>query len=247
MAEDPRRRKEPSVQESEGSDEEEEEEGTEGEEGDEEEEEDDEEPKLKYQRIGGSIGEIFKTDAASCMAVAEKLLALGTHYGLVYVLDFQGHIIRRFAQHQATVNELCIDVTGEYVSSCGNDGKVYINSLYGNETIEHSFKRPVTSIALDPDYCRKKTNQFACGGKAGQLILNTKGKQSLLLPLACFFPFLHFSTQLRVNSFVYISSWKRRRGSSFLSHYVRRMKFVMRVRSNEKGSSSSTMNVSLTK
>jgi len=75
-------------------DDEREEEDEEEEEDDEEEvedEEDEEEPRLKYQRMGGSIPSLLASDAASCIAVAERMIALGTHGGTVHILDFLGN------------------------------------------------------------------------------------------------------------------------------------------------------------
>lgn len=57
----------------------------------EEEEEEEEEPRLKYQRLGSSVTEILRQDAASCLCVSSKLLALGTHDGTIHVLDFAGN------------------------------------------------------------------------------------------------------------------------------------------------------------
>ncbi|KAI9196898.1 hypothetical protein LWI28_027937 [Acer negundo] len=63
-----------------------------GVEGDDEREEDEEEePRLKYQRMGGSIPSLISNDAASCIAVAERMIALGTHTGTVHILDFLGN------------------------------------------------------------------------------------------------------------------------------------------------------------
>ena len=77
-------------EEEEDDDEEEEEEEEEaGEE--EEEEEEEEEPRLKYQRMGGSIPTLLASDTASCIAVAERMIALGTHGGTVHILDFLGN------------------------------------------------------------------------------------------------------------------------------------------------------------
>lgn len=50
---------------------------------DESEEESEEEPKLKYERLSNGVTEILQKDAASCMTVHDKFLALGTHYGKV--------------------------------------------------------------------------------------------------------------------------------------------------------------------
>ncbi|KAL6035705.1 hypothetical protein STEG23_008660, partial [Scotinomys teguina] len=63
---------------------------------DESEEESEEEPKLKYERLSNGVTEILQKDAASCMTVHDKFLALGTHYGKVYLLDVQGNITQKF-------------------------------------------------------------------------------------------------------------------------------------------------------
>lgn len=60
-----------------------------------EEEEEEEEPRLKYQRLGSSVTEILRQDAASCLCVSDKLLALGTHDGTIHVLDFAGNEVRK--------------------------------------------------------------------------------------------------------------------------------------------------------
>jgi hypothetical protein len=75
----------------EGDDEREEDEEEEEEEEEVVEEEEEEEPRLKYQRMGGSIPSLLPTDAASCIAVAERMIALGTHGGTVHILDFLGN------------------------------------------------------------------------------------------------------------------------------------------------------------
>ena len=64
------------------------------EEDDEEVEEEEEEPRLKYQRMGGSIPSLLSNDAASCIAVAERMIALGTLDGTVHILDFLGNQVR---------------------------------------------------------------------------------------------------------------------------------------------------------
>lgn len=73
----------------EGDDEREEEE--EEDDSEEEEVEEEEEPRLKYQRMGGSVPSLLASDAASCIAVAERMIALGTQGGSVHILDFLGN------------------------------------------------------------------------------------------------------------------------------------------------------------
>lgn len=55
------------------------------------EEEEEDEPRLKYQRMGGSVPALLSGDAASCIAVAERMIALGTRAGSVHILDFLGN------------------------------------------------------------------------------------------------------------------------------------------------------------
>ncbi|XP_019709852.1 vacuolar protein sorting-associated protein 41 homolog isoform X4 [Elaeis guineensis] len=143
------------------------------EDGDEEEEEE-EEPRLKYQRFGGNVPSLLSTDAASSIAIAERMVALGTHDGTVHILDFQGNQVKEFAAHTATVNDLCFDVEGEYIGSCSDDGSVVINGLFSEERLRFEYHRPMKTITLDPDYSRKSSRRFVAGGLAGQLFLNTK-------------------------------------------------------------------------
>ncbi|KAG0476009.1 hypothetical protein HPP92_012850 [Vanilla planifolia] len=146
----------------------------EGEEEEEEEEEDEEEPRLKYQRMGGSLPSLLSNDATASIAIAERMIALGTHDGTVHILDFQGNQVKEFAAHTATVNDLCFDVEGEYVGSCSDDGSVVISSLFTDERLKFEYHRPMKSMALDPDYSRKSSRRFVAGGLAGQLFLNSK-------------------------------------------------------------------------
>ncbi|KAG4988936.1 hypothetical protein JHK85_031919 [Glycine max] len=158
-------------------DDEREEEDEEEEEDDEEEvedEEDEEEPRLKYQRMGGSIPSLLASDAASCIAVAERMIALGTHGGTVHILDFLGNQVKEFSAHASVVNDLSFDTEGEYIGSCSDDGSVVINSLFTDEKLKFEYHRPMKAVALDPDYARKMSRRFAGGGLAGHLYLNSK-------------------------------------------------------------------------
>lgn len=50
-----------------------------------------EEPRLKYQRLGCDVAELLGNNAATCLSVSDKILALGTHSGTVHVLDYNGN------------------------------------------------------------------------------------------------------------------------------------------------------------
>lgn len=82
--------------------------------------------------------------------------------------------VKEYFAHSATVNDLCFDAEGEYVSSCSDDGSVVISNLFTDERLKFDYHRPMKSIALDPDYSRKSTRTFVAGGLAGQLFLNSK-------------------------------------------------------------------------
>ncbi|XP_048576551.1 vacuolar protein sorting-associated protein 41 homolog isoform X2 [Nematostella vectensis] len=144
-------------------------------EGDEEEEE--EEPKLKYERLGNAVNEILRKDeCASCMAVHSKFLALGTHYGVVHVMDHLGNSIRskEFPSHTTAVNQISIDEKGDYIASCSDDGRVVINGLYSSENnVQATFDSPIKSIALDPEFSTKTTKLYVTGGS--KLTLTERG------------------------------------------------------------------------
>ncbi|KAJ1273442.1 hypothetical protein BS78_06G280800 [Paspalum vaginatum] len=161
----------PPLQNGAGADDEREEDGGEGEEEDDEEEV--EEPRLKYQRLGGSVPAILSTDAAAAIAVADRMVALGTHNGTLHILDFQGNQVKEIAAHTATINDISFDADGEYIGSCSDDGTVAICSLFTDEKLKFEHHRPMKAIALDPNYSRNY-RRFAAGGLAGQVLVMTK-------------------------------------------------------------------------
>lgn len=48
--------------------------------------------------------------------------ALGTHNGVVHVLDFHGNRVKSYRPHTVTVNDICIDSEGEFVATASADG-----------------------------------------------------------------------------------------------------------------------------
>ncbi|KAJ3030993.1 UNVERIFIED_CONTAM: Vacuolar protein sorting-associated protein 41, partial [Siphonaria sp. JEL0065] len=142
---------------------------------DEEEEENDEEPVLKYQRLSGILADTLKKDAVSTMSVSDRFLALGTHWGVVHILDMSGNNVKRFECHFACVNDISIDTSGEFVASASDDGKVVINSLYTPEVFPFKHKRPIKCVALEPDYSRKPSRNYVSGGTGEELTLTGKG------------------------------------------------------------------------
>jgi hypothetical protein len=131
--------KHPSSASEEDEDEEDEEDS---EEDSEEDDEEDEEPLFKYKRLEGSVPTVLsRRESASAITVANKRLvglcscrshgiamltplqALGTHSGIVHVMDLSGTIIKSFKPHTATIMDICMDSTGDFVATASMDGK----------------------------------------------------------------------------------------------------------------------------
>ncbi|XP_069111688.1 vacuolar protein sorting-associated protein 41 homolog [Argopecten irradians] len=146
-------------------------------ESDEESSEEEVEPKLKYERLGNDLNTILSKDCASCMAVDSKFLAVGTHWGMIYILDYIGFNInsKEVASHSTTVNQISLDDNGDFMASCSDDGRVMITGLYtqeNNQTL--NFDRPVKAVAMDPNFYKHGSGrQFVTGDD--KLVLNEKG------------------------------------------------------------------------
>ncbi|KAL3832067.1 hypothetical protein ACJMK2_023745 [Sinanodonta woodiana] len=138
--------------------------------------EDDIEPTLKYERVTNDLSNILAKDCASCMAVHEKFIALGTHWGMLYLLDYQGNKVsdKEYNAHTTTVNQISVDENGDYIASCSDDGKVHISGLYAPENNQViNFDRPVKAVALDPLFYKSSAKQFVTGDD--KLVLTEKG------------------------------------------------------------------------
>jgi len=48
---------------------------------------------------------------------------LGTHWGMIHILDLAGNDIKKFEAHNGSINEVSIDGAAEYVASAADDGK----------------------------------------------------------------------------------------------------------------------------
>ncbi|XP_044728250.1 vacuolar protein sorting-associated protein 41 homolog [Chrysoperla carnea] len=117
------------------------------------------EPKLKYVRMANDLQNILLKDAASCIAVHPKFVCVGTHWGVVHLLDHQGDNIKckelNAQTHSISVNQISIDSIGEHIATCSDDGKVFVYGLYSrdnNNTINTG--RCVKCVAIDPNFSR---------------------------------------------------------------------------------------------
>ncbi|XP_072547028.1 vacuolar protein sorting-associated protein 41 homolog [Salminus brasiliensis] len=129
-----------------------------------EEEDSEEEPKLKYERLANGVTEILQTDAASCMTVHDKFLALGTHFGKVFLLDVQGNVTQKYEISSVKINQISLDESGEHVGICSEDGKVQVFGLYTREGFHENFDCPIKVVALHPQFSKSNNKQFVTGG-----------------------------------------------------------------------------------
>ncbi|OWT37452.1 vacuolar protein sorting 41 [Cryptococcus neoformans Bt1] len=137
--------------------------------------EEEEEPALKYSRLKGRIPEILAKDSASTISVSSRSVALGTHNGMVHILSYEGVKINSFRPHAASVTCLRMDESDDFVATSSVEGRVVIHSLSTPESYAFDYKRPMRAVALEPDFAKKKSRAFVCGGMAGNLILQEKG------------------------------------------------------------------------
>nr|XP_033786133.1 vacuolar protein sorting-associated protein 41 homolog [Geotrypetes seraphini] len=131
---------------------------------DSEEDESEDEPKLKYERLSNGVTDILQQDAASCMTVHEKFLALGTHNGKVYLLDIQGNVTQKFEISTVKINQISLDESGENVGICCEDGKVQVFGLYSREGFHEIFDCPIKIVAVHPQFGKSSCKQFVTGG-----------------------------------------------------------------------------------
>ncbi|PPR01596.1 hypothetical protein CVT26_013335 [Gymnopilus dilepis] len=139
-----------------------------------EEDEDEEEPALKYERITGAIPDLFKKDSASALCVSQKIMAR-THAGIIHILDLSGKRIKSYKPHLASVVDISLDTTADFVATASIDGQVVVHSLSTPEHYSFDIKRPMRTVAMEPNFAKKGTRAFVCGGLSGTLVLREKG------------------------------------------------------------------------
>lgn len=94
---------------------------------------------------------------------------MGSHWGVIHVLDHQGNSIegKELKAHTVGVNQISIDENGEFIATCSDDGRVLVHSLFSKESNIHLILgRLVKTIALDPFYSKFSSNRRFITGKA---------------------------------------------------------------------------------
>lgn len=113
------------------------------------------EPKLKYERLGNNVQSMLQKDAVSCVTFNSKIICVGTRWGLVHVFDHQGNSVHveHLRSHTVAVNQISLDLAGEFVATCSDDGKAYVYGLYTSEhQLQFNVGRSIRSVGIDPLY-----------------------------------------------------------------------------------------------
>lgn len=120
------------------------------------------EPKLKYEHIINDVQTILTKHSVSCLTAHSKFLCVGTNWGSIHFLDFEGNIVnnQQLRPHNVPVNQISVGYGGEFVATCANDGNVIIYDLSQMQNtaptpvFKLSLGRRVSFVAIDPLFYR---------------------------------------------------------------------------------------------
>jgi len=56
-----------------------------------------------------------------------QFVCVGSHWGMIHLLDHQGNNVcnKELRAHTVAVNQISIDLNGDFIASCSDDGKVW--------------------------------------------------------------------------------------------------------------------------
>uniref|UniRef100_A0A1I7YG52 Vacuolar protein sorting-associated protein 41 homolog n=1 Tax=Steinernema glaseri TaxID=37863 RepID=A0A1I7YG52_9BILA len=133
------------------------------------------EPKFNYERVLNGLGTIFAKDAASCIAVFDKFLAIGTQRGFVHICDHDGHVHSTSHSHRCAVGGIAIDKPGNYVISCAYDSQISIIGFGSSEYNQNVYiGTSAKCVAISEDYSRPNSGQRYVTGNTN-VTLHEKG------------------------------------------------------------------------
>ncbi|KAF7233025.1 hypothetical protein EG68_09677 [Paragonimus skrjabini miyazakii] len=132
------------------------------------------EPRLKYRQLENDIRNLTSTDTITCLTPHPKFLAIGTELGRVHVLDHLGFSTENglHSVHTCPVNQISVSDAGDFMASCGDDGRIAIYNLSDVSANKvFCLDHPVKSIAIAPDYSQSQVVVFG----QSKLLLLTRG------------------------------------------------------------------------
>jgi vacuolar protein sorting-associated protein 41 len=117
------------------------------------------------------------------------LQALGTHAGIIHILDLTGKRIKSYKPHLASVVDISLDATADFVATASIDGGYFfillflllsdftslgqvVHSLSTPESYSFDMKRPMRTVAMDgTEFCET----WHKSGLSGALVMREKG------------------------------------------------------------------------
>lgn len=113
-----------------------------------------------YDRIKNEVSNIISKDAVSCVSVHSKFMAVGTHWGKIYILDHLGNKVQPDVLiANSSVTQISIDYKGEFIASC-SESKAFIHGLMSNDhNLMLKFERKVEAIAIDPCFASPSSDR----------------------------------------------------------------------------------------
>jgi hypothetical protein len=84
------------------------------------------EPLFKYLRLACDLKKIVENSSISCIFCTEKVVVVGTSWGDLHILDHEGNVNshQKFPKHIVSINQISVDLKGEYIATCSDDGQV---------------------------------------------------------------------------------------------------------------------------
>ena len=124
----------------------------------------------------------------------------------MHILDLTGKRLKSYKPHMASIVDISMDATGDFVATASIDGKVVVlvfhqipefnptHSFIAGQVVVHSLstpesyafdmKRPMRTVAMEPNFGKRGTRAFVCGGLSGKLVMRERGwighKETLL-------------------------------------------------------------------
>uniref|UniRef100_A0A671K5Y1 Vacuolar protein sorting-associated protein 41 homolog n=1 Tax=Sinocyclocheilus anshuiensis TaxID=1608454 RepID=A0A671K5Y1_9TELE len=112
------------------------------------------------------------------MTVHDKFLALGTHFGKVYLLDIQGNVTQKFEISPVKINQISLDESGDHVGICSEDGKVQVVGLYTREGFHENFDCPIKILLYERNWLNRWKTSVLHEGEGN--ITNVKWRANLI-------------------------------------------------------------------
>ncbi|VDK49048.1 unnamed protein product [Anisakis simplex] len=126
------------------------------------------EPRFTYSRILNNIPSVFLKDSATCIAVHDKFIAIGTQTGHIHIFDHLGNIHSESTarHHRCAVTSISIDSAGKYMASCALDARISICGIGSDEfTQTIDLKVAARSVAISPEFSKRGSGQMFVSGE----------------------------------------------------------------------------------